>query len=134
MNALRNASLLDKAYVYAFDERSGKITTSLAAPSTLYIIHSNILPYTAAPSTLYIIHPHSHTILPSHSGPQYEDALKLLFGAVKSRWPEVRTLAVLPWAPSPSLPVDIWVVLYPKLDDIGNVDGGGAAFREVREG
>jgi hypothetical protein len=81
----RNTSLLDSAYVYAFDE----------------------------------------------SGPQYEDALKLLFGAVKKRWPEVRTLAVLPWAPSPSLPLDIWVVLYPKLDDGGYGGSGGSDFRKA---
>ena len=46
------------------------------------------------------------------SPPDHEPALRALFGAVKARWPELRTLAVLPWAPSADLPLDIWVVQY----------------------
>jgi hypothetical protein len=51
----------------------------------------------------------------SHEG--YADALRLMFGEVKRRWPEVTTLSVLNWTPTPDMPLDIWVTLYPHLDD-----------------
>jgi hypothetical protein len=47
----------------------------------------------------------------------YSDALRLLFGEVKQRWPEVSTLSVLNWTPTPDMPLDIWVTLYPNLDE-----------------
>lgn len=56
----------------------------------------------------------------------HEPALRALFGAVKARWPELRTLAVLPWAPSAALPLDIWVVQYGIL---GYGLGGTSASR-----
>jgi hypothetical protein len=30
---------------------------------------------------------------------------------------EVKTLSVLNWTPTPDMPLDIWVTLYPNLDD-----------------
>ena len=36
----------------------------------------------------------------SHEG--YADALRLLFGEVKRRWPEVNTLSVLNWVRAPA--------------------------------
>ena len=35
-----------------------------------------------------------------------------LFGAIKARFPRLRTVATLRWAPPPSLPIDTWVNLY----------------------
>lgn len=58
----------------------------------------------------------------------YKDALKVLFSAVKARWPKLRTLSVLPWIPDPSLPLDIWVVQYEFLD-VGFGGWSGADFR-----
>ena len=47
---------------------------------------------------------------------EYRGAVALLFGRLKARWPEARTLAVLNWVVTPELPVDIWVVQYELLD------------------
>jgi hypothetical protein len=55
----------------------------------------------------------------------YAPALVRLFGAVKRRWPEVNTLSVLNWTPTPDMPLDIWVSLYPNFDQ--------PAFREARK-
>ena len=46
----------------------------------------------------------------------YKEALRAYFGAVKQRWPKLKTLAVLPWGPTPDLPIDIWVVQYELLE------------------
>ena len=46
----------------------------------------------------------------------YKQAVVAVFGAIKKKWPAVRTMAVLNWLPSPELPVDIWVVQYQLLD------------------
>ena len=46
----------------------------------------------------------------------YADALRLLFGEVKRRWPELTTLSVLNWPPEATMPLDVWVTLYPNLD------------------
>lgn len=72
--ALQRANLLNRAYVYAFDE--------------------------------------SHV--------DHLAAIRALFGAIKSRWPELRTLAVLNWAIPVDLPVDIWVMQYEfaERDDV----------------
>ena len=75
---LTSMGLIDRAYVYGFDERPGS----------------------------------------------YAGAIAQLFGAVKARFPRVRTMAVLRWAPEPSLPIDIWVNLYSLFDE-----GAAAAFR-----
>jgi hypothetical protein len=70
MAQLESAGLLERAYVYGFDE----------------------------------------------SGEAYRGAVKALFGAVKARWPSVRTLAVLNWPVQAELEVDIWVTQYEKLE------------------
>ena len=57
MEQLKAAGLLDRGYIYAFDE--------------------------------------------SHEG--YADALRLLFGEAKRRWPEVTTLSVLNWVSEPTM-------------------------------
>lgn len=43
--------------------------------------------------------------------------IRNVFGAIKKRWPKLRTMATLCWAPSPDLPVDIWVTTYYKQDE-----------------
>ena len=65
---------------------------------------------------------------------QYKPAVALLWGEVKRRWPQVRTLSVLNWAVTPDLPVDIWVIQYQMLDDPATraaADVMQAAGREV---
>jgi hypothetical protein len=57
----------------------------------------------------------------------YTDALRAYFGAVKQRWPSLKTLSVLPWVPSPDLPLDIWVVQY-ELLSIPDIRAGKEAF------
>ena len=48
---------------------------------------------------------------------EYKPAVRRLFRAIKSRWPVVKTLAVLNWDPTTVVDaVDIWVVLYPWLN------------------
>jgi hypothetical protein len=50
------------------------------------------------------------------AGPEYVDAVRLLFGEIKTRWPEVRTLAVLNWDPSAVVDfIDILVFQYQEL-------------------
>jgi hypothetical protein len=50
------------------------------------------------------------------AGPAYLPAVQLLFGTIKKRWPTVKTLAVLNWAPTPVIAyIDIWVVQYQEL-------------------
>ena len=66
---------------------------------------------------------------------EYTEALRAYFGAVKQRWPALKTLAVLPWAPSPDLPLDIWVVQYELLSipemQAGKLLFAAAAGKEV---
>lgn len=51
------------------------------------------------------------------AGAEYKPAVRRLFSAIKRRWPVVKTLAVLNWDPTEVVDaVDIWVVLYPWLN------------------
>jgi len=45
-----------------------------------------------------------------------EPVIREVFGAVKQRWPRLRTMAVLNWEPPADLPIDTWVVLYDRHD------------------
>lgn len=62
---------------------------------------------------------HGYIYAFDESQEDYADALRLLFGEVKRRWPEVSTLSVLNWPPPSDLTqyLDIWVTLYPNLDE-----------------
>lgn len=52
------------------------------------------------------------------AGPEYASAVRLLFGEIKRRWPEVRTLAVLNWDASALVEVvDILVFQYQELQE-----------------
>ena len=71
-NALKGLGLLDRAYVYGFDEN------------------------------------------PQSCEPQ----VRKLFGAVKAKWPSLRTVATLNWPQMPvDLPVDVWVLQYQEFDE-----------------
>eukprot|EP00039_Didymoeca_costata_P011405 m.159987 g.159987 ORF g.159987 m.159987 type:complete len:854 (-) comp15162_c0_seq3:42-2603(-) len=50
------------------------------------------------------------------AGQAYEDVVYKLFGEIKRRWPQVKTLGVLNWALPSDIPVDIWVVQYEFLE------------------
>jgi hypothetical protein len=51
------------------------------------------------------------------AGPEYSSAVRLLFGSIKRRWPEVNTLSALNWPPTAVVDVlDIWVVRYDQLE------------------
>lgn len=51
------------------------------------------------------------------AGIEYTPAIRRLFGAIKRRWPTVKTLAVVNWDPTAVVDyLDIWVVLYPWLN------------------
>jgi hypothetical protein len=58
---------------------------------------------------------------------RYRGALQRLFGALKRRWPALKTLSVLPWPPTPDLPLDIWVVQYELLEQPA-IQAAKAAF------
>jgi len=45
-----------------------------------------------------------------------EPVIREVFGAVKQRWPHLRTMAVLNWEPPVDLPIDTWVVIYSRHD------------------
>jgi hypothetical protein len=45
-----------------------------------------------------------------------EPVIREVFGAVKERWPNMRTMAVLNWEPPVDMPVDTWVILYDHHD------------------
>lgn len=69
--ALTARGLLDRAYVYGFDENP----------------------------------------------PSCEPQVRKLFGAVKAKWPSLRTVAVLNWPDMPpDLPLDVWVLSYTQYD------------------
>ena len=71
-SALQRQGLLDRAYVYGFDEN------------------------------------------PQSCEPQ----VRKLFGAIKAKWPTLRTVATLNWPKMPTdLPVDIWVLQYQEYDE-----------------
>eukprot|EP00051_Salpingoeca_urceolata_P023574 m.401097 g.401097 ORF g.401097 m.401097 type:complete len:667 (-) comp20115_c5_seq4:125-2125(-) len=46
----------------------------------------------------------------------YAPGIRQMFGAVKARFPSVRTVATLRWAPGSDLNVDVWVQLYSLWD------------------
>ena len=41
-----------------------------------------------------------------------EASIRRIFGAIKRKWPLVRTVAVLNWLPPTDLPLDVWVLQY----------------------
>ena len=41
-----------------------------------------------------------------------EQSLRNVFGAIKSKWPQLRTMAVLNWLPAADVPLDVWVIQY----------------------
>ena len=60
-------------------------------------------------------------------------AIRLLFGAIKARWPEVRTLSVTSWVMPDDLPVDIWVYEY-QFADLHPSFASAAARRQAAGG
>lgn len=45
-----------------------------------------------------------------------EESIRSVFGAIKSKWPQIRTMAVLNWLPATDLPLDVWVLQYEFYD------------------
>jgi len=45
---------------------------------------------------------------------QSEPVIREVFGAIKDRWPDMRTMAVLNWEPAVDMPIDTWVILYDR--------------------
>ena len=45
-------------------------------------------------------------------GPECEQSVRNMYGAIKSRWPQLRTMATLNWLPPTDLPLDAWVIQY----------------------
>lgn len=41
-----------------------------------------------------------------------EQSVRNVYGAIKTKWPQLRTMATLNWAPSTNLPLDVWVIQY----------------------
>ena len=41
-----------------------------------------------------------------------EASIRKIFGAIKQKWPVIRTVAVLNWLPPTDLPLDVWVLQY----------------------
>ena len=41
-----------------------------------------------------------------------EASIRKIFGAIKQKWPVIRTVAVLNWLPPADLPLDVWVLQY----------------------
>ncbi len=49
--------------------------------------------------------------------PSYcEESIRKIFGAIKVKWPEIRTVAVLNWLPPTDLPLDVWVLQYEEYN------------------
>jgi hypothetical protein len=59
----------------------------------------------------------------------YTGAMRQVFGAVKARWPALRTVAALRWTPPADLPLDVWVNLYSLWDE-----GAARTWRASRAG
>ena len=49
-------------------------------------------------------------------GPECLQSIRNIFGAIKQVWPQLRTVAVLNWAPPTDLPLDVWVLQYEEFD------------------
>lgn len=45
-------------------------------------------------------------------GPDCEESIGKLYGAIKTKWPMLRTMATLNWPPPTNLPLDVWVLQY----------------------
>ena len=45
-------------------------------------------------------------------GPECEQSLRNMYGAIKTKWPQLRTMATLNWLPPTDLPLDAWVLQY----------------------
>lgn len=45
-----------------------------------------------------------------------EASIRKMFGAIKGKWPQIRTVAVLNWLPPTELPLDVWVLQYEKYN------------------
>ena len=41
-----------------------------------------------------------------------EQSLRNMYGAIKTKWPRLRTMATLNWLPATDLPLDVWVLQY----------------------
>ena len=41
-----------------------------------------------------------------------EESVRKIYGAIKEKWPQLRTVATLNWLPSTDLPLDVWVLQY----------------------
>ena len=46
-----------------------------------------------------------------------EESVRKIFGAVKQKWPSLRTVAVLNWLPPTDLPLDVWVLQYEEYNE-----------------
>ena len=44
--------------------------------------------------------------------PNCVDSIKVIYSAVKKKWPTLKTAATLNWIPSTDLPLDIWIIHY----------------------
>ena len=45
-----------------------------------------------------------------------EQSLRNVYGAIKTKWPQLRTMATLNWLPASDLPLDVWVIQYEFYD------------------
>ena len=41
-----------------------------------------------------------------------EQSIRNVYGAIKTKWPQLRTVATLNWLPATNLPLDVWVLQY----------------------
>ena len=46
-----------------------------------------------------------------------EGSIRTIYGALKEKWPKLRTVAVLNWLPSLDLPLDVWVLQYENFNE-----------------
>ena len=50
-------------------------------------------------------------------GPECEQSLRNMYGAIKAKWPQLRTMATLNWLPPTDLPLDAWVLQYENYNE-----------------
>ena len=46
-----------------------------------------------------------------------EQSIRNMYGAIKVKWPQLRTVATLNWPPPSDLPLDVWVLQYENYDE-----------------
>ena len=46
-----------------------------------------------------------------------EESVRKIYGAIKEKWPQLRTVAILNWFPSIDLPLDVWVLQYENYNE-----------------